>query len=363
MLDTASLLSPISPDKPAGIDLRRAQMNDHPLDKVKKERFQEDPLTLPAGTEPRKINWGAVQEGCRVVLTRHSKDLEAAAYLTEALVRIDGLPGLERGLEIVKGLVETFWPTLHPGAPSADDPELMPALRTKWISWLAGNDLLGAARMIPLGIAADDGRQLGIGDLLDSHRVQRAYTENQTEYARLVEAKLTTPESWRAAIGKAQPAHLEKVAASAESCLAKLQELGAACEVQFPPDATPSLMKLGELLELIAREMRSPAGSGSASGDTTAADAMTGDGSGGATAPRAASAPGQIGSRDDAVRALQAVARYLRNSEPHSPVSHMLDRCVRWLGMSFDQLMQDLMKDPAVVDAMREKLGIQPPAS
>jgi len=356
MLDTASLLSPISPDKPAGIDLRRAQMNDHPLDKVKKERFQEDPLTLPAGTEPRKINWHAVQEGCRVVLTRHSKDLEAAAYLTEALVRIDGLPGLERGLEIVKGLVETFWPTLHPGAPSAEDPELMPALRTKWVSWLAGNDLLAAARTIPIGIAADDGRQLAFGDLLDSHRVQRAYTENQTEYARLVEAKLVTPETWRAAIGKAAPAHLEKVAASAEQCLAKLQELGAACEVHFPADAAPSLMKLGEFLDMVAREMRSPAAASPAADDAPAGAVETGS-----AAPRAASAPGQIGSRDDAVRALQAVARYLRQAEPHSPVSHMLDRCVRWLGMSFDQLMQDLMKDPAVVDAMREKLGIQPP--
>ena len=59
------------------------------------------------------------------------------------------------------------------------------------------------------------------------------------------------------------------------------------------------------------------------------------------------------------MRALSAVVRYLRNAEPHSPVSHMLERCVRWLGMSFDQLMQDLMKDPAVVDALREKLGIQ----
>lgn len=356
MLDLAPLLQPISADRPAGIDLRRAQLNDHPLDKVKKERLQEDPLTLPPGTEPRKINWQAVQEGCRVVLTKHSKDLEAAAYLTEALVRLDGLPGLQRGLEILTGLVNTFWAVLHPGAPSADEPELMAELRTKWISWLSGADLANALRTVGVGATTDDGRALTFGDLLDSHRVQRAYTENATEYARLVEAKLLTPEAWRAAIGKASPDHLAGVANAAEQCLAQLQKLGASCEAHFPPDATPSLIRLAELLESFVREMRSPSSGTEATGEA-AADA----GSSAAAGPRASAAPGQIASRDDAVRALQSVVRYLRQAEPHSPVSHMLDRCVRWLGMSFDQLMQDLMKDPAVVDALREKLGIQPP--
>lgn len=358
MLDTAALLQPISADRPAGIDLRRAQMNDHPLDKAKKERFQEDPLSLPAGTEPRKVNWHAVQEACRVVLTKHSKDLEAAAYLTEALVRIDGLPGLARGIEIVTALIEAFWPSLHPGAPSSDDPEILPALRTKWISWLSGQDLMIATRTIAVGVAADDGRTMTVGDLLDSHRVQKAYTENPTEYARLVEAKLTTPDAWRAAVGKAAPQQLAAVAAAADGCLEKLHQLGATCEARFPPDATPSLVRLAELLDLLAREMRSP---GSASAETPADAGGTEVAPPGA-APRAA-APGQVVSRDDAMRALQAVARFLRQTEPHSPVSYMLDRCVRWLGMPFDQLMQDLMKDPAILDALREKLGIAPPAN
>jgi type VI secretion system protein ImpA len=198
------------------------------------------------------------------------------------------------------------------------------------------------------------------GDLLDSQRVQRAYTENPTEYARLVEANLTTPEAWQAAVGKAPPEQLAAVAAAAERCLGQLVKLGAACEAKFPPDSTPSLHKLAELLELLGREMRSPSRtSGTTGGEDAPASDSSAPPAGGPS--RGPSAPGSIGSRDDAVRALQAVARYLRHAEPHSPVSHMLDRCVRWLGMSFDQLMQDLMKDPAIVDAMREKLGIAPP--
>jgi len=363
MIDVASLLQPISADQPTGIELRRAQLNDHPLDKVKKERFQEDPLSLPAGTEPRKINWQTVADGCKTLLTRHSKDLEAAAYLSEALIRLDGLAGLDQGLEVMHGLLTNFWPGLHPGAPSSDDPEPMPELRTKWLTWLGGaNDLQSALRTVSVEAIGDDGRVLTFGDLLDARRVQRAYQENPSEYERLIEARILTPEAWSAAVGRAHPDRLEATAALAERCRQRLQELLTLCEQLFPADAVPSVGKLDELLELLAQEMRAPSldGLSAAGGGGDAAASMAATTTGGG---RSASvgAPGAIGSRDDALRTLQAVARFLRQTEPHSPVPYMLDRCARWLGMTFDQLMQDLMKDPTFMDGLREKLGIEPP--
>jgi type VI secretion system ImpA family protein len=362
MIDVASLLQPISADQPTGIELRRAQMNDHPLDKVKKERFQEDPLSLPAGTEPRKITWQAVADGCKTLLTKHSKDLEAAAYLGEALIRLDGLTGLDQGLEVMHGLLTNFWPGLHPGAPSADEPELMPELRTKWLTWLGGaNDLQNALRTVPVEAIGDDGRVLTFGDLLDARRVQRAYQENPSEYERLLEARIQTPEAWTAAVGRAHPDRLAATAGLADRCRQRLQQLLQLCEQQFPADAVPSVGKLDELLELLAQEMRSPgAGVSTAGAGGDAAGDMSATGSGGARSASVGT-PGAIASRDDALRTLQAVARYLRQTEPHSPVPYMLDRCARWLGMTFDQLMQDLMKDPTFMDGLREKLGIDAP--
>lgn len=362
MIDVASLLQPISADQPTGIELRRAQLNDHPLDKVKQERFQEDPLTLPAGTEPRKVNWQAVADGCKALLTRTSKDLEAAAYLTEALIRLDGLSGLDQGLTLMHGLLTNFWPGLHPGAPSADDPDVMPELRTKWLTWVGGGtDLQNALRTVAAEAIGDDGRALSFGDLLDARRVQRAYQENPTEYERLVEARMLTPEAWSAAVGRAHPDRLHALAAQADQCRQRLQELATLCEQQFPADATPSFGKLTELLELLASEMRAPSVGGTGNGGGGGDMSSTGSSAGGRGA--GVSAPGSIASRDDAMRTLQAVARYLRQTEPHSPVSYMLDRCARWLGMTFEQLMQDLVKDPTFMDGLREKLGLeQPPA-
>ncbi|MBM4059758.1 MAG: type VI secretion system protein TssA [Planctomycetes bacterium] len=361
MLDAATLLQPISPDKPSGIDLRLAQLTDHPLDKIRQERRQEDPLTLPPGTEPRKIAWPNVLDGCRVLLVRHSKDLEAAAYLCEALVRQHGLEGLDRGLEVTAGLLGTFWPTLHPGAPSSEDPEPNPALRAKWLVWLGSSaDLQQALATVPLGFAGRDGRMLTFGDLLDARRVQRAYQANPTEYARLVEAQLTTPDAWTAAVAGAPIDARDKVAAAAGGCLERLQQLEAAAASVFPEGEAPGLGKLGELLELLRTEMQQ--GGGMQAGEAGAeATADAGSGAPGGGAARAPAVPGSIQSRDDAARAVQGVIKFLRATEPHSPVSYMLERCVRWLGMGFDDLMLDLVKDQGVVDALREKLGIQAP--
>lgn len=362
MIDVASLLQPISADQPSGIELRRAQLNDHPLDKVKKERFQEDPLTLPPGTEPRKVNWQAVADGCKTLLTRHSKDLEAAAYLGEALIRLDGLAGLDQGLEVVHGLLANFWPTLHPGAPSTDDPELMPELRTKWLTWIGGaNDLQNALRTVAVEAIGDDGRVLSFGDLLDARRVQRAYQENPSEYERLLEARITTPETWSAAIGRAHPDRLEATAALADRCRQRLADLATLCERVFPADSVPSSTKLQELLELLAQELRAPSVGSPTNDEGGASMAGAAGGSGGNARSGSVSAPGAIASRDDALRTLHAVARFLRQTEPHSPVPYMLERCARWLGMTFDQLMQDLTKDTAFMDGLREKLGIEPP--
>jgi type VI secretion system protein ImpA len=44
----------------------------------------------------------------------HSKDLEIAARLTEALVRSDGLIGLAAGSRLMAGVAENFWDELFP---------------------------------------------------------------------------------------------------------------------------------------------------------------------------------------------------------------------------------------------------------
>src|SRR5262249_806952 len=61
-------------------------------------------------------NWRPVLDGATKAIAQKSKDLEIAAYLTEALVRLKGFAGIRYGYRLARGLVERFWDGLYPAA-------------------------------------------------------------------------------------------------------------------------------------------------------------------------------------------------------------------------------------------------------
>ena len=72
------------------------------------------------------------------------------------------------------------------------------------------------------------------------------------------------------------------------------------------------------------------------------ADPGTADGSGGSPG----GAPvGAIRSRQDAIRALEAVAQYFRQTEPSSPIPLFVDRAKRLVAKSFLEVLEDVMPD------------------
>jgi type VI secretion system protein ImpA len=64
-----------------------------------------------------------------------------------------------------------------------------------------------------------------------------------------------------------------------------------------------------------------------------------------APATPAASAPGAIKSREDAIRALNAVAEFFRRTEPSSPIPLLLDRAKRLVSKDFLEVLADLAPD------------------
>ena len=64
-----------------------------------------------------------------------------------------------------------------------------------------------------------------------------------------------------------------------------------------------------------------------------------GGSAGGAPASVPAAAPGQVASREDALRVLGEIANFFRRTEPHSPLSYTLDEAVRRGRMSWPELL------------------------
>src|SRR4051794_30594593 len=111
-LNMDALLLPLTAEQPAGTDLRY----DPVYDQIRNLR-REDDQTLPQGvwkSEQKRADWHAVELLCFDTLTGRSKDLQIAAWLMQALVRLYGFDGAAEGFRLIHGLCETFWEELHP---------------------------------------------------------------------------------------------------------------------------------------------------------------------------------------------------------------------------------------------------------
>ncbi len=136
-----NLRSPIPGDNPSGKSLRY----DPIYDKVREARREED--VLPQGDwsrEIKKADWLLVTKLTTDALANKTKDLQLAAWLTEAHLHREHIAGLREGLDLLRGLMENFWDTLYPEI-EEDDLEF----RAAPLAWV-GSNLDQAVRCLPL---------------------------------------------------------------------------------------------------------------------------------------------------------------------------------------------------------------------
>src|SRR5579872_122710 len=117
MPSAEDLLKPIEGSNPSGVDLRYDEL----YSKVKEARREE--AVPPAGMseQDRKVaDNPLVIKLATEALTKKTKDLWLAAWLTEAWLKVSGFAGLKQGLTLCHGLVENFWDTLYPEIEDGD---------------------------------------------------------------------------------------------------------------------------------------------------------------------------------------------------------------------------------------------------
>ena len=99
---------------PSGVDLRY----DTKLlifDKIKEARRQDDELAQGEWQNERKTaNWPVALKLAQESLATKSKDLQLAAYLTEALLQTERFAGLRQGLDLTYRLLTESWDTVYP---------------------------------------------------------------------------------------------------------------------------------------------------------------------------------------------------------------------------------------------------------
>jgi len=87
----------------------------------------------------------------------------------------------------------------------------------------------------------------------------------------------------------------------------------------------------------------------------------------GVVVAKAGGVAGAIQSRRDALKRLGDIADFFQKTEPHSPVSYLVQRAVKWGNMPLENWLQDVIKDESILAQLRQTLGFntgngEPPA-
>src|ERR1700685_1271607 len=233
------LLNPIEGPNPSGVNLRY-----HPdYDKIKEARREEDQPPPGMTERDRKVADNAqVIKLTTDALTTKTKDLQLAAWLTEAWLKQKGFGGLKDGLSVCHGLVEKFWDSVYP---EIEDGEVE--------SRGAPLGFVGAKLEIPLKLVpvVEKGRY----SFLDHQQSREVGYEDQakTDEARkkraqaVQEAKLTA-EAFDAAFEETSKKFYAQAEKDLDSCLQLVGQLKESCDPKFA-DEGPSFGPLRTSLE------------------------------------------------------------------------------------------------------------------
>lgn len=333
------LLDPIPGDNPGGESLRYAAV----YDKIKEARREDEEIDQGDWqTERKKADWPLVIKLCGEAIAKKSKDLQLAAWLTEALVRREGFSGLRAGLDLLRGLLENYWETLYPELEDGDA-----ELRATPLEWI-GSRLDDPLRKVPLTRSGYDWFKYKVSRSVPSEADAEG-NENKTQARAeaIADGKLT-PEEFDQACEETPRTSYEQWQEDLNGCLESVDSLNSLCEEKFG-DYAPNFGALRKTLEELKQTVRivlakkgepAPAQQESSSWasepEPEAASGYSGAPAAAAAAPaRAPARPKgplapEPADRDDAIERVTAVARWYRANDYYSPVPYMLVRALRW---------------------------------
>jgi len=333
-----NLLNPIPGENPSGEDLRYAPI----YDKIKEARREEDESAQGEWVrDVKKADYPLVIKLATEALATQSKDLQIAAWLTEALVKVEGFAGLKQGLQLLQDLTTTFWETVYPQLEDGDA-----ELRASPLQWI-GNSLGFPLRNVPLNRAGN-----GWVDYTESRKIpteEQADSDEKVTARRvaLTEGKLA-PELFDKSFAETPKAFYAGAEGVLDDSTKLVESLDNLCRDKFG-DVSPSFSDLKKALTEIRhtnhqllqkkRETDPDPVEAQAEGETGGA-AAAGEAVADAAPVRAgAAAPAGIvipfganepKERQEAIKAIARAAAALRKLEPFSPAPYLMLRGLRW---------------------------------
>jgi type VI secretion system protein ImpA len=327
------LLNPIPGDNPSGEYLYYTPV----YDKIKEARREDDEGPVGEWQRERKLaDWNTVMKLAGESLATKTKDLQLAAWLTEAHLRKEGFGEFRNALDMIKGLVENFWDTLYPELEDGDA-----EFRATPLQWLGNFNL--QIHMVPIvrtsagysDIRYQESRKVGYKADAESDS-----TKLEAFLEKIREGKIScddfdkefnaTPKAWYVT-------QLETI----DGCLESLEALQIVCEEKFG-DMAPGWGSLRGALEKVRqtvnillnrkreKEPDEPREEVYAEPNVVEEVETTYESTAVAAAPaaRAVKRSGPLAAepldREDAIARVVSAAKFLRTEDAYSPAPYLM---------------------------------------
>jgi len=361
---TNALLQPISDDQPTGIDVRQ---DASPLSKYQQlksaraaARASERQAIHDGDSTAADEHWRKIISLAPDILTTQSKDLEVACWFTEALIRRNGFHGLRNGFELIKGLVENFWDGLYP-TPDEDGIET----RIAPLSGLNGEGaegvLIAPIRKVPI----TEGYSPGPFSLWQYQQALEAQRSPDEDTRQNKVAKLGfSIEDIERAVGDSSAEFYVGLMDNLSVAIDIYKELGnlldQRCGSEFAPPTRNIVSILEECRGAVAHLGKEKIPTAPEPESTTETESADSNGAPQSTSQSTAkTSSGVINSREAAFKQLLEIAKFFRKTEPHSPVSYVIEKAVKWGNMPLNELINELIPDSSSRERYSELTGVK----
>jgi len=354
-LDT--LLAPISEDNPCGEDLSFS----NEFHEIKKARTHDDPL-LDQGDwvlEPKQADWSFVADKSVQLLTEKTKDIRLLTWLTEAWANLYGFEGLITGLELSYKVLEQFWLKLHPEIEDDDLDQrlgLLQGFTTQLPNLIKNVPLINIQ---PFYSLAQYEKFLHIQNNRRKQADDSESVEASVELDQFNQALFNTSRSF-------QYQNYQQFQEILQNWNIIKQVLDSLMELEAPSFA--AIDSQLENIQLNLKKIYKADSFGTNTNTTSSENTQTQT-----TAPIAAETnsiavaqtqsfqpqpQSHLQNREQAMRVLQDISDYFQTNEPHSPVSYMLQKTIKWSQMPLHEWLNQVIKNDNPLDSIQELLGV-----
>lgn len=362
VIDLDALLAPVIGDLPVGHDIRADSSPTSLYYRIKDARMAARAAERADVDEEggRPEQWQEVLDTATAILGDHAKDLEVAAWMTEALVRLHGFAGLRDGLRLITGLAENFWDGLYP-LPDEDGMET----RVAPVTGLNGEGAEGTLILPIRKLALTQGGETdyALWQFEQASELSRM-ADGERKTAR-VNAGALTMDKFTAAVNATDDAFLRRLVAEVDESQQALAALAEMFRSKAGAADAPPTGKIRDTLEAVRDAVRFFA-AGRLEDRNAVAAAEEPEIADTIAAPAPAAAPAIVKRRDgyadreEAMADLLRVAAWFRQHEPHSPLSYTLEEAVRRGRLSLPELLAELLSDEAARRMFLTASGIRP---